>query len=85
MNLITFLGTNLIIHAYLLCYNEEKIIKNTLDYYSQFCTKIFVLDNMSTDQSCEIASQYKNVTVIKWQNNGFIDESLYVSLKNLDI
>lgn len=71
----------MIIHAYLLCYNEEKIIKNTLDYYSKFCSKIFVLDNMSTDKSCEIASQYENVTIIKWQNNGFIDESLYVSLK----
>lgn len=71
----------MIIHAYLLCYNEEKIIKNTLDYYSKFCSKIFVLDNMSTDKSCEIASQYENVIIIKWQNNGFIDESLYVTLK----
>jgi glycosyltransferase involved in cell wall biosynthesis len=46
---------------------EEKILPFTLDHYSQFCEKIFVYDNMSTDGSDEIYKKYNNVTVIKWE------------------
>lgn len=70
------------IHVYLLCYNEESIIKNILDYYSSFCTKIFLMDNMSTDRSVEIAKKYKNVTIIPWESGENIDESLYVKMKS---
>jgi DNA-directed RNA polymerase subunit H (RpoH/RPB5) len=54
------------IHAYIIAWNEEKILPFTLDYYSTICEKIFVYDNMSTDSSDEIYKRYKNVEVIKW-------------------
>jgi hypothetical protein len=70
------------IHVYLLCYNEELIIKNVIDYYSSFCSKIFIMDNMSTDNSCKIAQSNPKVTIIPWENDGYIDESLYVKIKS---
>lgn len=69
------------IHAYILCYNEEAIIRFTLDHYSQFCSKIFVLDNMSTDRSASIAKTYKNVIVLPWSSNNQMDDSKFVDLK----
>lgn len=44
----------MIIHAHILAWNEEKILPFTLDYYSSFCEKIFIHDNMSTDSSDDI-------------------------------
>lgn len=55
------------IHAYIIAWNEEKILPFTLDHYSQFCEKIYVYDNMSTDGSDEIYKKYDNVIVKKWQ------------------
>lgn len=52
------------VHVYILCFNEEKMLPFTLDCYSSFCAKIFVLDNMSTDHSLEICSMYSKVQVI---------------------
>ena len=70
------------IHAYLLCYNEEHIIKSILNYYDSFCSKIFLLDNYSSDRSVEIAEEFDNVTVIKWEkDNNKIDETKHIHLK----
>lgn len=70
------------IHAYLLCYNEEFLMKSVLDYYSEFCSQIFLLDNNSTDRSIEIANTYKNVKIISWScNDQSQRESLYVKYK----
>ena len=33
-----------IVHAYFLCYNEEHILPHLLDYYLQFCEKIYNFD-----------------------------------------
>jgi len=52
------------IYTYIFCWNEEKILKFTLDHYSQFSDRIFLLDNYSTDNSLKIASKYDKVTVI---------------------
>lgn len=57
----------MIIHAYIIAWNEEKLLPFTLDHYSQFCKKIYVYDNMSTDGSDEIYKKYDKVVVKKWQ------------------
>lgn len=76
-------NTNLIIELYVLCYNEEKIIVHTLNYYSQFCNKIIVIDNQSTDQSIALATQFKNVEVRTLpSNNQFIEDVLTTSRNN---
>jgi glycosyltransferase involved in cell wall biosynthesis len=54
----------MIIYTYIFCWNEEKILPFTLDHYSQFSDRIFLLDNYSTDKSLKIASKYAKVTVI---------------------
>lgn len=54
------------IHAHIIAWNEAKILPYTLDHYSQFCEKIHIYDNMSTDGSDEIYKKYDNVTVVKW-------------------
>jgi glycosyltransferase involved in cell wall biosynthesis len=56
------------IHAYIIAWNEEKILPFTLDYYSKFCEKIYVYDNMSTDNSDEIYKKYDKVIVKKWDS-----------------
>lgn len=53
------------IHAYIIAWNEAKILRYTLDHYSQFCDKITVYDNMSTDESDSIYEEY-DVKVVKW-------------------
>lgn len=72
----------MIIHAHILAWNEEKILPFTLDYYSSFCEKIFIHDNMSTDSSDEIYKKYNKVEVIKWESNEQINEMNYVNIKN---
>jgi len=72
----------MIIHAHILAFNEEKILPFTLDYYSRFCEKIFVYDNMSTDNSDEIYKKYEKVIVIKWDSNNEINELNYVNIKS---
>lgn len=69
------------IHAYLLCFNESRIIKHVLDYYSEFCEKIFVLDNFSTDNSASVAMGYEKVDVIKWSSKNKFDDRYNVFLK----
>ncbi|MCK5537010.1 MAG: glycosyltransferase family 2 protein [Bacteroidales bacterium] len=68
------------IHAYILCYNEEIIIKSVLNYYTNLCSKVFLIDNESTDNSVEIAKQYKNIEIISFTSDG-LDDSLHVKLK----
>jgi hypothetical protein len=70
------------IHAHILAWNEEMILPFTLDYYSNFCEKIFVYDNMSDDSSDEIYKKYPKVEVIKWDSNGEINEINYINIKN---
>ena len=72
----------MIIHAHILAFNEEKILPFTLDYYSKFCEKIFIYDNMSTDSSDEIYAKYSNVIVKKWSSNNEINEINYATIKS---
>ena len=69
------------IHSHILAWNEEKILPYTLDYYSIFCEKIFIYDNMSDDNSDEIYKRYPKVEVIKWDSNNEINEINYIKLK----
>ncbi len=68
------------IHAYILCYNEEDIIRNTLSHYSEFCSRVFLMDNMSTDRTLQYASEYDKVTVIPWADET-IDQHLNIKMK----
>lgn len=69
------------IHAYFVCFNEEKIIASILEYYLSFCSKVFIFDNGSTDKSIEIALSYKNVMVIPFDTGGKKDNSKHIQIK----
>lgn len=71
------------IHAHVLCYNEEKMLPFFLDYYSQFCEKIFVYDNISTDNSVDIAGRFKKVPVqiFQFDSEGELRDDYHISLK----
>lgn len=79
------------VHVYIMCFNEEKILRYTINHYSEFCNKIFIIDNDSTDASVEIAKSYSDVTVIPFHTEGFNDfdnvyakETFYKQYSRLD-
>lgn len=73
----------MIIELYLLCFNEEKMILHTLNYYSKICNKIIIIDNQSTDNSIRLASQYENIE-FRYLDSGneFIEDKLTESKNN---
>jgi hypothetical protein len=71
-----------IVHAYFLCYNEEYILPHLLKYYSEFCEKIYILDNKSTDNSVGIIKSFLNAEIISWDSNEEVRDDLYLNLKN---
>ena len=71
-----------IIHAYFLCYNEEYILPHLLRYYSTFCEKIYIIDNMSTDRSIEIINSFDNTEVIPYDSNEEVRDDIYLKIKN---
>jgi hypothetical protein len=70
------------IHAYIISYNEEKLLPFTLDYYSNFCEKIFVYDNYSTDSSDEIYKRYDKVIVSKFNSENSQNEIIQKTIKS---
>ncbi|MEH6517307.1 MAG: glycosyltransferase family 2 protein [Halioglobus sp.] len=68
------------VHAYILTYNDERIIGGTLSHYAEFCSRIFLMDNMSSDKTVEIAKTFANVTIIPWSMENY-DERMLVKMK----
>ncbi|WP_445363365.1 glycosyltransferase family 2 protein [Microbulbifer sp. ANSA003] len=75
------LNSSLKIHAYFVCFNEEVILPYILDYYSAFCTKIFLYDNLSTDETINIALNYPKVKVIPFDTGGKKNNARHVQIK----
>ena len=69
------------IHAYIICFNEEKIMKQILEYYSSICSRIFIYDNLSNDKTIEIAKKFDKVSVNYFDTNGMKDNSFHVKIK----
>lgn len=75
--------TTMKIDAYILCWNEEKILPFTLDHYTKYCNVVYLLDNMSDDSSLEIASRYSNVQVLRWkQPDNKLNDLIQARLKS---
>lgn len=73
------------IEAYLLCYNEEKMIRHTLNHYSAFCSKITVYDNESTDSTRYIINnEYPHVNVIVYNSQNQLNDNSHIALKNAE-
>jgi glycosyltransferase involved in cell wall biosynthesis len=71
------------IELYVLCFNEEKMISHTLNYYSKLCSKITIIDNQSSDDSISLARKYKNIEIKHLDSgNEFIEDRLTESRNN---
>ena len=70
------------IWAYVLCWNEEKMIPYYLRHYEKFCDKIIVYDNYSTDKSIKILKAHPKVEIRYYDSKGKIRDDIYLQIKN---
>jgi len=72
----------MVIHSYIIAFNEEIILPWVLDYHSRFFDQIFVYDNMSYDNSDIIYKKYPKVTVIKFDSKNKFNNQIITKIKN---
>ena len=72
------------IEAFILCYNEEKMIRYTLAHYLTFCDKVTIIDNYSTDNTISIIEKEfsKRVNIIQYDSKNQLNDSAYLYIKN---
>ncbi len=69
------------IACYVLAYNEEKILPQFIEHYSKFCDKIVVYDNISTDNTRELALD-SGCEVIAWEaTGGGMNDKAHIEIK----
>lgn len=70
------------IACYALAYNEETMLPQFIEHYKQFCDKIVIYDNMSTDNTKEIALD-SGCEVISWEApGGGLNDQCYLDIKS---
>lgn len=70
------------IACYTIAYNEELMLPHFIKHYKKFCDKIVVYDNMSTDNTKQIALD-SGCDVIQWEApGGGLNDSCYLSIKS---
>jgi len=71
------------VNIFLLCNNEEAIIRGTIEHYRKYLTDpvITILNNESTDRSREIAEEMGCI-VIEIETQGIMNEFVQTNLKN---
>lgn len=70
------------VHVYLLSYNTAPLIRHVIEHYSGFCSRIFIMDNMSTDSSADMAREFPLVTVIPWEMSEVVVEKTLIYMKS---
>ncbi len=74
--------SNLNIHLYTFCYNEEFLAPYFLRHYLPIASKIIVFDNHSTDRSAEILGANPNVFIKKYDSNNEFRDDLKLAIAN---
>lgn len=71
------------ITVYTIAHNEERLLPFFLSHYSQFCKKIVIYDNESTDRTVEIARNTKGVDVeiIPIDTSNRLNDSMYIDVR----
>jgi glycosyltransferase involved in cell wall biosynthesis len=71
------------INIFLLCYNEELMLPHTLNFYKTNFPNatIHIVDNYSTDSSCDIAEK-NGCQIIKYDSNEQQDERLLIGIRS---
>jgi len=69
------------IACYALAYNEEIILPQFINHYKKFCDKIVIYDNMSTDNTKQIALD-NGCDVISWEAvGGGMNDRAHIEIK----
>lgn len=72
-----------LIDAFIICWNEERIIRHTLNHYSSFCSKITLLDNCSSDNTRDLVKKYfPQVEIVDFDTKNEHREDVLLELKN---
>ena len=70
------------IACYALAYNEEIILPHFIEHYKKFCDKIVIYDNMSTDNTKQIALD-NGCEVVSWEApGGGLNDQCYLDIKS---
>ena len=71
------------INIFLLCYNEELLLPHTIKFYKTNFPNatIHIVDNYSTDSSCDIAEK-NDCKIIKYDSNGQQDERILIGVRS---
>lgn len=70
------------IACYTIAYNEELVLPHFIEHYKQFCDKIVIYDNMSTDKTKEIALD-NGCEVIQWDApGGGLNDMAHIEIKS---
>lgn len=73
----------MVIEAHILCYNELLIMPHTIRYYKQFCSKITVHDNYSTDGTPEyLQKHHPDVHISQYYTHNKLNDLAYLKIKN---
>lgn len=70
------------IHVYAICWNEAGMLPHFLKHYSDFCEKIFIYDNCSTDGSLDISKEFPKVHTKTYFTDEQIRDDIYLKIKN---
>lgn len=75
----------MIVEAFILCWNEELMVRHTINHYQQFCDKIIIMDNESDDKTLSILqSEYPWVEIRSYSSDNKIRDDYYQYLKNTE-
>ena len=70
------------IWAYVTVWNEERMLPYYLRHYSQFCERIIVLDNESTDGTVGICEEWPIVEVRTYSTEETLNDYIHLDLKH---
>jgi hypothetical protein len=72
------------VDVYVLCYNEEVLIPFMLDYWNEFATNVYVLDNYSTDNSLNLLKSETrfNVEISQHSTDNTFRDDINMFIKN---
>jgi hypothetical protein len=70
------------IHCYILTYDESRMIRHTINWYSGFCEKIIIYDNESPDDTVQLAKWFPNVEVKTFSTDGLFHEGKMTKIRN---
>jgi glycosyltransferase involved in cell wall biosynthesis len=70
------------IHVYTICWNEALMLPHFLRHYSNFCDKIVVYDNDSTDASMALCKALPKVQTKSYFTGNQIRDDIYLKIKN---